>query len=255
MCSTSVVGRLVAVALPDHHRHAADLAVGHPAGVVLVEPLGDPGRLAELAAGSRRRSPRVQVDGRPGQRRRNRRPGRWRPRSSHPAARRDRRRGSRGPGGSWWPRRPSRPARSGIGTGWGPSETSTVHRRPVGLRAGGRRGRRADDLAGRDGVVVLLDLGWDEPGRGQGGRGGRVARGGGPVTGGTATGAWPFEVTMVTVEPYGALPVGDGRDDRAGHHRRAVLRGRRPGTLRPGGPPRAPGPRRCRWRTRSGRGW
>ena len=43
------LGGLVAVLLPHHHRHAAHLAVGHPARVVLVVPLGDPRRLAQLA--------------------------------------------------------------------------------------------------------------------------------------------------------------------------------------------------------------
>ena len=45
------LGRLVAVLLPDHHGHVAHLAGRHPADVVLVEPLGDAGRLAQLAAG------------------------------------------------------------------------------------------------------------------------------------------------------------------------------------------------------------
>ena len=44
------------VLLPDHHRHGARLALGHPAQVVLVEPLGGPRRLAQLARRVSRRS-------------------------------------------------------------------------------------------------------------------------------------------------------------------------------------------------------
>ena len=39
------------VAAPDNHRYVADLAVGDPANVVLVEPSREAFRLAELAAG------------------------------------------------------------------------------------------------------------------------------------------------------------------------------------------------------------
>jgi hypothetical protein len=41
--------RTRAMALPDHHRHRADLALGDPAHLVFVEPGRDPGGLAELA--------------------------------------------------------------------------------------------------------------------------------------------------------------------------------------------------------------
>ena len=47
------IGRGAAVLLPDHHWHVADLAGGHPADVVLVEPFGEAGGLAQLAPGDR----------------------------------------------------------------------------------------------------------------------------------------------------------------------------------------------------------
>jgi hypothetical protein len=37
------------VSFPDHHRHEAGLALGDPAEVVLVIPLGEARRLAEFA--------------------------------------------------------------------------------------------------------------------------------------------------------------------------------------------------------------
>ena len=43
------LGRRDPVAPPDHHRNGADLTLRDPADVVLVEPLGDPSRLAEIA--------------------------------------------------------------------------------------------------------------------------------------------------------------------------------------------------------------
>ena len=43
------LGRFVAVLLPHHHGDSADLAVGHPARVVLEVPLGDAGGFAQLA--------------------------------------------------------------------------------------------------------------------------------------------------------------------------------------------------------------
>jgi len=46
-----VVGRRIgAVPAPDDHRHCADLALGDPADVVLVEPRRDPVSAAEQAA-------------------------------------------------------------------------------------------------------------------------------------------------------------------------------------------------------------
>ena len=44
------VRRIGGVAAPHHHGHATDLAVGHPAHVVLVVPGGEAGGLAQLAA-------------------------------------------------------------------------------------------------------------------------------------------------------------------------------------------------------------
>ena len=49
-----VLGRRRTVVLPHDHGHAADLAVGHPAHVVLVVPLRQARRLAEVAAGVER---------------------------------------------------------------------------------------------------------------------------------------------------------------------------------------------------------
>ena len=49
--------RLVPVTAPHHHRHRADLALRDPADVVLVEPLRDPRRLAEIARRRRTRTP------------------------------------------------------------------------------------------------------------------------------------------------------------------------------------------------------
>ena len=46
-----VVGRHRPMMLPDHHRDVADLAVGHPAHVVLVVPRRDVRRLTEVARG------------------------------------------------------------------------------------------------------------------------------------------------------------------------------------------------------------
>lgn len=44
-----VILRFSPVLAPDHHRRVADFAVGHPANLVFVVPMGQPGRLAELA--------------------------------------------------------------------------------------------------------------------------------------------------------------------------------------------------------------
>jgi hypothetical protein len=50
------------VMLPHHHGHTADLAVRHPAHLVLVMPLRQVRRLAEVTAGVRReRHGRVRV--------------------------------------------------------------------------------------------------------------------------------------------------------------------------------------------------
>jgi len=52
-----VVGGRRIVNLPDDHRHAARLALGHPADVVLVEPLADVGGLAQLTGRIGRHQP------------------------------------------------------------------------------------------------------------------------------------------------------------------------------------------------------
>lgn len=62
--------RVHAVPTPHHHRGLADLALGDPADVVLVEPRRYPFRLAQLAIGDPDRSHRTESTSPDG-------PGRW----------------------------------------------------------------------------------------------------------------------------------------------------------------------------------
>ena len=146
------------------------------------------------------------------------------------------------------------PTSDGTVTGLGSEGDLDGHRGPEGLDRP-TAGRGADDLAGRDGRRVDLRLRRARTRPRSAPPRPRRRCWPGPVTAGTATGAWPFEVTMVTVEPYGARPAGGCRR----RHRpppssctAPPTAGRRPTRWTAG---QGLARRRGSWRRRSGRGW